>query len=70
MENLMKGEKGPVNGGDSGDEYSGEMDERPSKELFTFKLLFCPSANVPTKMSGSIVYITTAVICKCETEKV
>ncbi|XP_030601787.1 solute carrier family 7, member 3 [Archocentrus centrarchus] len=62
MEKLVEGEKVPVSGGDSGDEYSAEMDERPLQETFTFKLLFCPSGKLPTPMSGGIVYATTAAI--------
>lgn len=56
----MEGEKVPVNGGDSGDEY----DDTPLKETFTAKLLFFPSGKNPTQTSGTIVYATTAIICK------
>ncbi|CAJ1063569.1 cationic amino acid transporter 3a [Xyrichtys novacula] len=55
---LVEGEKVPVSGGDSGDEY----DDTPLKETFTVRLLFCPSGKVPTQTSGSIVYATTAII--------
>lgn len=62
---LVEGEKVAVSGGDSGDEYGMEMEDRPLQETFTAKLLFCPSGKIPTKTSGMIVYVTTAVICKC-----
>ncbi|XP_077597488.1 solute carrier family 7, member 3 [Stigmatopora nigra] len=58
---LVEGEKVAVNCGDSGDEYA-ESEERPLKEAFTFKLLLCPSSKTPTDTSGTIVYVTTAVI--------
>ncbi|XP_075878443.1 solute carrier family 7, member 3 [Nelusetta ayraudi] len=55
MERLVdtEGEKVPV---------SLEVEETPSEEDFAFKLLFVPSGNAPTQMSGTIVYATTAVI--------
>ncbi|XP_034461609.1 cationic amino acid transporter 3a isoform X1 [Hippoglossus hippoglossus] len=59
---LVEGEKVAVSGGDSGDEYGNEMEERPLQEAFTVKLLFCPSGKTPTKTSGNIVYATTATI--------
>uniref|UniRef100_A0A1A7XZL1 Solute carrier family 7 (Cationic amino acid transporter, y+ system), member 3a n=1 Tax=Iconisemion striatum TaxID=60296 RepID=A0A1A7XZL1_9TELE len=59
---LVEGEKVAVSGGDSGDEYGMETEDRPLKETFTIKLLFCPSGKVPTQTSGTIVYATTAVI--------
>uniref|UniRef100_A0A3P8PA38 Cationic amino acid transporter C-terminal domain-containing protein n=1 Tax=Astatotilapia calliptera TaxID=8154 RepID=A0A3P8PA38_ASTCA len=63
LEKLMEeSEKMPVSGGESGDEYDMEMDQRPLKETFSFKLLFCPSGKIPTVLSGNIVYATTAVI--------
>ncbi|XP_020506774.1 cationic amino acid transporter 3a [Labrus bergylta] len=55
---LVQGEKVPVNGVDSGDEY----DDTPLNEPFTIKLLFCPSGKNPTQTSGTIVYATTAII--------
>uniref|UniRef100_A0AAQ5Z7J9 Cationic amino acid transporter C-terminal domain-containing protein n=1 Tax=Amphiprion ocellaris TaxID=80972 RepID=A0AAQ5Z7J9_AMPOC len=61
---LVEGEKVAVSGGDSGDEYGMETDERPLRETFTAKLLFCPSGKTPTQTSGNIVYATTAIICK------
>ena len=63
---LVEGEKVAVSGGDSGDEYGME---RPLREAFTAKLLFCPSGKTPTQTSGNIVYATTAIICKCVWEK-
>ncbi|KAM4620274.1 solute carrier family 7, member 3 [Polymixia lowei] len=59
---LVGGEKVAVSGGDSGDEYGTEMEDRPLRETFTAKLLFSPSRNVPTQTSGNIVYATTAII--------
>ncbi|KAI3373829.1 hypothetical protein L3Q82_022408 [Scortum barcoo] len=59
---MVEGEKVAVSAGDSGDEYGMEMEERPLREAFTFKLLFCPSGKIPTQTSGNIVYATTAII--------
>ncbi|KAM6911717.1 solute carrier family 7, member 3 isoform 1-T3 [Lycodopsis pacificus] len=59
---LVEGEKVAVSGGDSGDEYGMETEEKPLRETFTAKLLFCPSGKIPTKTSGNIVYATTAII--------
>ncbi|XP_069002166.1 solute carrier family 7, member 3 [Embiotoca jacksoni] len=59
---LVEGEKVAVSGGDSGDEYGTETEERPLREAFTYKLLFFPSGKNPTKTSGNIVYVTTAII--------
>lgn len=64
----MEGEKVAVSGGDSGDEYGMEAEERPLRETFSFKLLFCPSGKIPTKTSGNIVYAITAIICKCKND--
>lgn len=61
---LVEGEKVVVSGGESGDEYTVEMEDRPPRETFSARLLFCPSGKTPTEMSGTIVYATTAVICK------
>lgn len=61
---LVEGEKVAVSGGDSGDEYSVETEDRPLQEAFSLKLLFSPSGKNPTQTSGTIVYVTTAVICK------
>lgn len=46
-----------VNGGESSDEYS-----MATRKTFTAKLLFCPSQDSPTQISGNIVYATTAII--------
>lgn len=62
---MVEGEKVAVSGGDSSDEYAVELEDGPLHETFSAKLLFCPSKKNPTKMSGTIVYATTAVICKC-----
>uniref|UniRef100_A0A4W5NHF1 Solute carrier family 7 member 3 n=1 Tax=Hucho hucho TaxID=62062 RepID=A0A4W5NHF1_9TELE len=50
--------------GDSGDEFGQEGETRPLRERFILKMLLVPSCDVPTKTSGLIVYITTAVICE------
>ncbi len=60
---LVGGEKVAVCG-DSGDEYGIDLDENPRKEKFSPKLLLVPSKDLPTEMSGTIVYGTTAIICK------
>ncbi|XP_033954873.1 solute carrier family 7, member 3 [Pseudochaenichthys georgianus] len=59
---MVEGEKVAVSGGDSGDEYGMETEEKPLRETLTIKLLFCPSEKVPTQTSGNIVYATTAII--------
>lgn len=61
---LVEGEKVAVSGGDSEEEYAVEVEDRPLQEKFSAKLLFCPSGKVPTEISGTIVYATTAIICK------
>uniref|UniRef100_A0A673IZX6 Cationic amino acid transporter 3-like n=1 Tax=Sinocyclocheilus rhinocerous TaxID=307959 RepID=A0A673IZX6_9TELE len=58
---LVGGEKVAVCG-DSGDEYGTDLDDNPRKEKFSPKLLLVPSQDSPTEMSGTIVYVTTAVI--------
>lgn len=60
---LVGGEKVAVCG-DSGDEYGIELDDNPCKEKFSLKLLLVPTKDSPTEISGTIVYATTAVICK------
>lgn len=57
---LVGGEKVAVSEGDSGDEY--DVEHRPLRDSFTFKLLFSPSGKTPTQTSGAIVYATTAII--------
>ncbi|XP_073336253.1 solute carrier family 7, member 3 [Pagrus major] len=59
---LVEGEKVAVSGGDSGDEFGMETEERPLRETFSVKLLFSPSGKNPTQTSGTIVYATTAII--------
>lgn len=61
---MEMGEGEKVGNGDSGD----EMDDTPRQEDFAVKLLFKPSFDVPTQMSGTIVYATTAVICESKFE--
>uniref|UniRef100_A0A665UAR1 Cationic amino acid transporter C-terminal domain-containing protein n=1 Tax=Echeneis naucrates TaxID=173247 RepID=A0A665UAR1_ECHNA len=46
----------------SSDEYGMETEERPLRETFIARLLFCPSGKTPTQTSGNIVYATTAII--------
>ncbi|KAL6470099.1 hypothetical protein MHYP_G00212180 [Metynnis hypsauchen] len=58
---LVGGEKVAVSG-DSGDEYGPDSEDHIPREKFSAKLLLVPSRDVPTKMSGTIVYATTAVI--------
>lgn len=60
MEKLVEGEKVAMSGGDSGDEY--ETEDRPLQDTFTPKMLFSPTGNNPTQISGNIVYATTAII--------
>lgn len=60
---LVGGEKVAVCG-DSGDEYGIDLDDNPRKDKFSPKLLLVPSKDSPTEMSGTIVYGTTAIICK------
>ena len=66
---LVGGEKVAVSRScDSDDEDRGELEGGPP-EGFTLKLLFMPSHKSPTLTSGNIVYATTAIICKCPSEK-
>ncbi|GAA6105596.1 cationic amino acid transporter 3a [Tachysurus ichikawai] len=58
---LVGGEKVAVSG-DSGDEYGLDSDGHIPREKFSFKLLFVPSRDSPTKISGAIVYAVTAII--------
>ncbi|XP_072518932.1 solute carrier family 7, member 3 [Salminus brasiliensis] len=58
---LVGGEKVAVSG-DSGDEYGLDSEDHIPREKFSAKLLFVPSRDIPTKMSGTIVYATTAII--------
>uniref|UniRef100_A0A8D2ZJ85 Solute carrier family 7 member 3a n=1 Tax=Scophthalmus maximus TaxID=52904 RepID=A0A8D2ZJ85_SCOMX len=45
-----------------GEKVAVKMEERPLREAFTPRLLFCPSGKTPTRTSGNIVYATTAII--------
>lgn len=60
---LVGGEKVAVSG-DSGDEYGLDSEDHLPREKFSFKLLLVPSRDSPTKMSGTIVYAVTVIICK------
>ncbi|KAG7464752.1 hypothetical protein MATL_G00168910 [Megalops atlanticus] len=62
LEDLAGAEKAAMTEGDSGDDYSQELETRPLKERFSLRLLLVPSCNSPTKTSGTIVYVTTAII--------
>ncbi|MBN3322954.1 CTR1 protein, partial [Atractosteus spatula] len=57
----MSGEKTAMTEVDSADEFATET--VPLKEKFTMRLLLVPNCDLPTKTSGTIVYVTTAIIC-------
>ena len=62
---LAGPEKAAMVEGDSGDDFSNEgLETRPLRERFTYKMLLLPSCDIPTKTSGLIVYLTTAVVCE------
>ncbi|KAJ8351286.1 hypothetical protein SKAU_G00227620 [Synaphobranchus kaupii] len=61
-EDLAGAEKMAMTEGESGDEHDRELETRPLKERFSLRLLVLPSCGSPTKTSGTIIYITTAVI--------
>lgn len=67
-EKPMELEKLEAKGGmadvDSGDEYSQELETTPLKERFSIRMLVQPICDVPTKISGIIVYAATGTICK------
>ncbi|XP_062856503.1 cationic amino acid transporter 3 [Trichomycterus rosablanca] len=44
-------------------ESKDEMEKKPVKEVFSLRLLLQPSSESPTKTSGLIVYVTTAITC-------
>lgn len=48
---------------DSGDEHGQELEKMPLQGSFSPRLLLLPSCQSPTKISGLIVYATTAVAC-------
>ncbi|XP_059371572.1 cationic amino acid transporter 3-like [Carassius carassius] len=54
--------KGGMADVDSGDEYSQDLETTPLKERFSFRMLVQPIRDVPTKMSGIIVYAATGTI--------
>ncbi|XP_039622171.1 cationic amino acid transporter 3 [Polypterus senegalus] len=56
----LNGEKTAMNDADTADECT--VGITPLKNKFHIRLLFVPNSEIPTKMSGVIVYITTAVI--------
>ncbi|XP_051782116.1 LOW QUALITY PROTEIN: cationic amino acid transporter 3-like [Erpetoichthys calabaricus] len=56
----LNGEKTAMNDADTADEYSDGI--KPLKNKFHVALLFVPNSEIPTKISGVNVYITTAVI--------
>lgn len=49
--------------GDSGDVHGEELEKTPLQGSFSPRLLLLPSSQSPTKISGLIVYATTAVTC-------
>ncbi|KAK2891215.1 hypothetical protein Q8A67_013858 [Cirrhinus molitorella] len=54
--------KGGMADMDSGDEYSQELETTPLKERFSMRMLVQPICDVPTKISGIIVYSATGTI--------
>uniref|UniRef100_A0A673GSM9 Solute carrier family 7 member 3b n=1 Tax=Sinocyclocheilus rhinocerous TaxID=307959 RepID=A0A673GSM9_9TELE len=54
--------KGSMADVDSGDEYSQELETTPLKERFSIRMLVQPICDVPTKISGIIVYAVTGTI--------
>ncbi|XP_016148627.1 cationic amino acid transporter 3-like [Sinocyclocheilus grahami] len=54
--------KGGMADVDSGDEYSQELETTPLKERFSIRMLVQPICDVPTKISGIIVYAVTCTI--------
>uniref|UniRef100_A0A671LUT5 Solute carrier family 7 member 3b n=1 Tax=Sinocyclocheilus anshuiensis TaxID=1608454 RepID=A0A671LUT5_9TELE len=54
--------KGGMADVDSGDEYSQELETTPLKERFSIRMLVQPICDVPTKISGIIVYAVTGTI--------
>lgn len=56
--------KGAMADVDSGDEYSQDLETTPLKERFSIRMLVHPISDVPTKISGIIVYSATGTICK------
>ncbi|XP_026136737.1 cationic amino acid transporter 3 [Carassius auratus] len=54
--------KGGMADVDSGDEYGQDLETTPLKERFSFRMLVQPICDVPTKISGIIVYAATGTI--------
>lgn len=54
--------KGAMADVDSGDEYGQELETTPLKERFSIRMLVQPICDVPTKISGIIVYSATGTI--------
>ncbi|XP_052005798.1 cationic amino acid transporter 3 [Xyrauchen texanus] len=54
--------KGAMGDVDSVDEYGQELETTPFKKRFSIRLLVQPSCNIPTKISGIIVYSATGII--------
>ncbi|XP_016100737.1 cationic amino acid transporter 3 [Sinocyclocheilus grahami] len=54
--------KGGMADVDSGDEYDQELETTPLKERFSIRMLVQPICDVPTKISGIIVYSATGTI--------
>ncbi|XP_051774473.1 cationic amino acid transporter 3 [Ctenopharyngodon idella] len=54
--------KGAMADVDSGDEYSQDLETTPLKERFSIRMLVHPISDVPTKISGIIVYSATGTI--------
>lgn len=54
--------KGAMADVDSGDEYGQELETTPLKEKFSIRMLVQPIRDVPTKISGIIVYSATGTI--------
>ncbi|XP_067313792.1 cationic amino acid transporter 3 [Pseudorasbora parva] len=54
--------KGAMVDVDSGDEYGQELETTPLKERFSIRMLVQPICDVPTKISGIIVYSATGTI--------
>ncbi|KAL6480265.1 hypothetical protein MHYP_G00112980 [Metynnis hypsauchen] len=56
-------DKDTITDGDSGDEHAQTLEKMPLKGTFSARLLLLPNSQLPTKISGLIVYATTAVTC-------
>ncbi|KAK9963055.1 hypothetical protein ABG768_006278 [Culter alburnus] len=54
--------KGAMADVDSGDEYGQDLETTPLKERFSIRMLVHPICDVPTKISGTIVYAATGTI--------